>query len=394
MRRDTSGSRRNFLIDLIRSEQANAGNGKLSHFAADLSLLGPVVPTLNRTAQDALIAQCIEWHYWQPTNYAGPQFFVQSGNTLQYTTAEGAQLPGAQHRAASYVEKWLMPVATDHGMTSFPSFGTAFDQWNVATGTGNSVANAIDAAKTQLFVGQGGNDDYQGGTADDLFFAGAGADLIKGGAGDDRLYGGAGADTLTGGGGDDQLFGGADADVYVFAGSFGADTITDTGHDGSISVAGLNTINGTGAFKTSGSTWQSHDGQVVYALADSGTGKTDLVIAVASAGATGRIVVRDWAEGRMGISLGTTPLPQPIDQSYTGDYLKRQSNGPTFSTPSPTTLPALVRRPMRRTGWWAASGTTTSRAWAATILWRAGPRHPGRRYWRQATGNVPGAAAP
>ena len=86
-------------------------------------------------------------------------------------------------------------------------------------------------------------------------------------------------------------------------------------------------LSGTGAFKTSGSTWQSHDGQVVYALADSGTGKTDLVVAVASAGATGRIVVRDWAEGWLGISLGTIPLPQPIDQAYTGDYLKSQSNG-------------------------------------------------------------------
>jgi Ca2+-binding RTX toxin-like protein len=318
----TKGSSRNFLLDLIRSEQSSSGTGKLSKFSIDLGKISASVASLSVAAQDALIAQCIEWYYRQPENYTGPQFYTVSGNTLQYSTAQGVQ-----SKAAAYVEKWLTPVATDHGMTSFPSFGTAFDQWNVATGTGNSVANAVDAAKTQLFVGQGGNDDYQGGTADDLFFAGAGADLIKGGAGDDRLYGGAGADTLTGGGGDDQLFGGADADVYVFAGSFGADTITDTGHDGSISVAGLNTLSGTGAFKTSGSTWQSHDGQVVYALADSGTGKTDLVVAVASAGATGRIVVRDWAEGRMGISLGTTSLPQPIDQGYTGDYLKRQSNG-------------------------------------------------------------------
>lgn len=41
---------KNFLIDLIRSEQANIGNGKLSHFAADLHRLGQDLTGLNETA--------------------------------------------------------------------------------------------------------------------------------------------------------------------------------------------------------------------------------------------------------------------------------------------------------------------------------------------------------
>jgi Ca2+-binding RTX toxin-like protein len=315
------------LAHLYNTQVAATSVPLLDRFAADVLRIGVTAESGSQAAmQKALAAAAMGYYYFSEPQQA-TQFFTLTGNTLQCTTAQGAALPGVENRASTYIEKWLGPVANDHGEFYFPSFGTAYQQWNVATGTGNSVANAVDASKTQLFVGQGGNDDYQGGTADDLFFAGAGADLIKGGAGDDRLYGGAGADTLTGGAGDDQLFGGAGTDTYSFAGSFGADTITDTGHDGSISVAGLNTINGAGAFKTSGSTWQSHDGQVVYALADSGTGKTDLVVAVASAGATGRIVVRDWAEGRLGISLGTTPVPQAVERNFTGDYLKQESNG-------------------------------------------------------------------
>jgi Ca2+-binding RTX toxin-like protein len=326
---DTAKStQKNFLVDLIRSEQSSAvGAGKLTHFAADLQTFGASSSGLSVVAQDALIAQTIEWYYYQGSTYVGQQFFAQSANTLQYTTARGAGLPGVQNRSSTYVEKWLAPIANDHGEFYFPSFGTAYQQWNVSTGTAGSLAVAIDAAKTQIFVGQSGNDDYQGGTADDLFFAGAGADALTGGAGDDRLYGGAGNDTLTGGAGDDQLFGGTGTDVYSFAGSFGADTISDTSYDGTIWFNGLGAITGSGAYKTSATSWQSPDGQVVYALADSGTGNTDLVIAVASAGATGRIVVRDWAESRLGISLGTTPPPMPIDQAYTGDYLKSESNG-------------------------------------------------------------------
>lgn len=327
---DTATSReRNFLTDLVRSEQSSAvGAGKLSHFAADLQALGANSSGLSVAAQDALIAQTIEWYYWQGTNYGGQQSFaVSSGNTLQYTTARGAALPGNQNRASSYVDKWLGPIANDHGEFYFPSFGTAYQQWNVATGTGNAIANAIDAGKTQLFIGQGGNDDYQGGAADDLFFAGSGNDALRGGQGDDRLYGGAGNDSLEGGSGSDNLQGGADLDTYTFAGAFGADTVLDSDYSGAVVVAGLSTLNGSGAVKTSASTWETHGGQVKYTRIDGAAGKADLEITVASVGATGSILLRDWVDGRLGINLGSTLVAAPYSQVLVGDYIKKGSNG-------------------------------------------------------------------
>ncbi|MBY5934055.1 hypothetical protein KUV51_13685 [Tateyamaria omphalii] len=64
-----------------------------------------------------------------------------------------------------------------------------------------------------------GNDERNGGTADDF---------IDGLAGDDTLYGREGSDTLSGGAGDDELRGGAGLDTYVFELGWGQDTIFDT----------------------------------------------------------------------------------------------------------------------------------------------------------------------
>ena len=320
---------RNFVRDLIRSEQLRPGAGKLSKFALDLGKLAPVTTTLTGAAQDTLIAQSIEWYYWQGSGYAGQEFFAVSANTLQYTTAQGAALPLAQNRARTFVEKWLAPVANAHGEFYFPAFGTAYDQWNVATGSGDSVASAVDAAKTQIFIGQAGADDYQGGTRNDLFFAGAGSDRLRGGAGNDRLYGGAGADTLEGGAGDDWLYGGGvDFDTYTFAGDFGVDTLVEPDGSGAISVAGLGVFGGaTAVIKTEADAWRSHGGQVTYARAVTAPGKADLTIRVASPGATGSIVVRDWQEGWLGITLGNNVAPTPVERVYTGDYQKSQVNG-------------------------------------------------------------------
>ena len=173
-----SSNDRNLLIDLIRSEQ---GSGKkLSHFAADLNKFGSNSAGLNSAAQDALIAQNIEWYYWQGSKYAGQDFFTQTGSLLQYTTAQGAGLPGAQNRAASYVQRWLTPIANDHGEFYSPGLGIAA-QWNVAT-DGAVVATAIDADKSQVFIGLSGSDRFTGGNQGDVFFAGMGNDTLDGGA--------------------------------------------------------------------------------------------------------------------------------------------------------------------------------------------------------------------
>lgn len=127
------------MIDLIRSDETTLGNGKLSHFGADLNKLGTNIAGLNKAAQDAIIAQGIEWYYWQSTDYAGQEFFTQTGALLQYTiaksdtNADGTSLTSL-NKADLYTRPWIQAIAAEHGMGSaaFPAFGTAYDQWNVA----------------------------------------------------------------------------------------------------------------------------------------------------------------------------------------------------------------------------------------------------------------------
>ena len=86
-----------------------------------------------------------------------------------------------------------------------------------------------------LLEGNDGNDDLKGGAGVDVLVGGDGDDTLDGGADNDRLFGGNNNDTLKGEGGDDLLVGGAGnddlqggagRDTYIFAGAFGADTIT------------------------------------------------------------------------------------------------------------------------------------------------------------------------
>lgn len=208
---------RNFLIDLIRSEQQTPDNSKLDHFAADLNKLGTNIAGLNQAAQKALIAQGIEWYYWQGasanTTYTGQEFFTQSGTLLQYTTAQGAELQGAQNKALPYVKAWLDSAlgSVQNGtlLVATPDY-TRFAQWNVNTGATGVSAAALDPAKTQIFIGQGGADSFAGGNA---------ADLLFGGAGDDTLIGNTGNDTLLGGSG---------VDTYQFSAAWGKDLIADS----------------------------------------------------------------------------------------------------------------------------------------------------------------------
>jgi len=112
---------------------------------------------------------------------------------------------------------------------------------------GGGADRLFGAAGNDILNGSGGNDTLNGGTGYDVLnggtgydklFAGAGLDHLNGGRGADGLYGGAGNDILNGGGGNDTLNGGNGNDVlnggtgydrFVFAGSFGHDTITHFG---------------------------------------------------------------------------------------------------------------------------------------------------------------------
>jgi Protein of unknown function (DUF2974) len=148
-----SSADRNFLIDLIRSEQTTPANGKLTHFAADLNKLGTNIAGLNKAAQDALIAQGIEWYYWQGTDYAGQEFFTQTGELLQYTpnNADDTSTNKSANKAFQYVTTWLDPLIQASGGYNVTY---NYDQWSVAAGTSGSTATARNASKTQIYIGQ------------------------------------------------------------------------------------------------------------------------------------------------------------------------------------------------------------------------------------------------
>ncbi|MCF8198712.1 MAG: VCBS domain-containing protein [Sulfuritalea sp.] len=210
-----SSDQQNLLINLIRSEQsAAAGQGKLTHMAADFQKLGASIAGLDIKAQDALIAQAIEWYYWKGADYAGEEFFTRTGELLQY------EVDPSHVKAFRYVDPWLDPIAKAHGEEFLYRTVADYEQWNVSAGSSGVTATARDATKTQIFLGTAGADNFTGGQEKDILFGGADADTLNGGGGDDRLYGGKGNDTLIGGDG---------FDTYVINSGDGTDTIIDSG---------------------------------------------------------------------------------------------------------------------------------------------------------------------
>ena len=279
-----TGDKQDYLVKLVRNEVGTPQvpkNGMLTHFANDLQKLGTNLAGLNKAAQDALIAQGIEWYYWQGTDYAGQEFFTQTGELLQYTTANGAGLADAQNKSASYIAAWLTPIANTHGEFYFPAFGTAYDQWNVSAGSAGVTATAKDATKSQIYIGQGGADTFTGGNLSDVIFAGAGNDILDGGTGSDKLYGGAGTDT------------------YSFTGAWGTDQIIDADSLGQIKIDS-DTL--SGGKSVSKGIWVSQDNKYGFAKVDKGGGKTDLVI-VRAGSADNVVTIKDFKAGDLGLNL-------------------------------------------------------------------------------------------
>ncbi len=289
---------KNFLIDLIRSEQsAVVGQGKLSHFAADLQKLGTNIAGLNQQAQDALIAQGIEWYYWQSTDYAGPAFFIRTGESLQYTTAMGAGLAGALNKAAAYIGKWLSPIVNDHGAFYSTAIAT-YDQWNVVTSGSGATATAERPNKTQIFIGAAGADTFTGGDLRDVMFAGAGADTLSGGGGDDDLNGGADNDIMNGGAGFDR---------YRIEGS---DTVQDS--DG---IGSLQTKSGV---RITGAVEKRSDGSYAF-LSDptiTVTRASDLTLTLADGTA---VTVKNFKDGDLGINVSDAGRKPVTDRTILGD---------------------------------------------------------------------------
>ncbi len=99
-----------------------------------------------------------------------------------------------------------------------------------------------------IFGGEG-NDTLYGDAGNDTLYGNEGNDTLYGGAGNDTLYGNDSDDILNGGAGNDILYGGEGNDTYVFAKSYGSDTIIDADGLNTLRFKGLNPsdilVNGT-----------------------------------------------------------------------------------------------------------------------------------------------------
>ena len=103
--------------------------------------------------------------------------------------------------------------------------------------TGGKGADTLyGGADDDTLSGGTGSDRLYGGTGNDILNGNRGNDRLRGGDGDDQLFGllnrdhlegGAGNDLLDGGEARDWLFGGAGADTFVFAATYGTDSIED-----------------------------------------------------------------------------------------------------------------------------------------------------------------------
>jgi hypothetical protein len=206
---------------------------------------------------------------------------------------------------------------------------------------GNDEGTVIQGTDETRFgdhlYGGGGNDTVKGDKGADWLEGNAGNDSLQGGEGNDTLWGGAGADTLEGGTGSDFLKGGAGRDVYVFNGAWSADTIDDSDGDGVLSVEGFAAFDGSGAKRTSADSnvWQTDDKRVTYVVIPVDATHKHLSITVqydtnndglfdAGYGMT----IRNWSDGRLGISLGGD-LAAPPDEVliFNGDFAKTVEDG-------------------------------------------------------------------
>ncbi|MFS2036833.1 calcium-binding protein [Polaromonas sp. CT11-55] len=301
---DVLGNKQVIITKLIRNEVGVrddsgtqvllAANDMLTHFANDLGKLGANMAGLNQAAQDAILAQDIEWYYWQGTDYAGQEFFSQTGELLQYTSAQGAGLINAQNKALSYVRPWL-------NFVSDGAFGgsVTYGQWNVIAGSSGSTATAKDVAKSQIFIGGTGGDTFTGGNKSDAFYASAGDDSLNGGASDNA---------------NDWLSGGAGNDTYKFTGAFGSDVVIDSDGRGSIEVDGVTLQGGK---KLDDNSWYNKEQGFVFVLLGSGADKSLLIRRDSS---LNYIRVQGWQNGQLGLTMDSTlaELPEVV-KIFLGD---------------------------------------------------------------------------
>ncbi|WP_233403216.1 calcium-binding protein [Xanthomonas hortorum] len=146
--------------------------------------------------------------------------------------------------------------------------------------------------------------DYVGSDFDvrsDVVVALHGSNTIAVGGGDDLVLGGDGDEDISGGSGNDRLYGGAGFDTYRFLTDdsllVSADRIYDSGGDGTLYV---DNVAVTAGVRLSETTWRDASGKLTLTWYPAASG--GLVVKNLASGDT--ILVEQWQNGQLGISLG------------------------------------------------------------------------------------------
>lgn len=190
--------------------------------------------------------------------------------------------------------------------------------------------------------GGGGSDTIHLGQGSDYANGGDANDALYGESGEDELVGGIGDDLIVGGTQNDLLVGGEGFDTYAFVTSdFGSgssasqDVIRDSDGQGKITFNGLQIgqdLPGTDSVRRvspQGYYWETSDEQFnILVNEPNAEGKRQLIIVHRASG--GRIVVNDWANGDLGITipdLGVPGTPEnPIPQTNGDDLIGKDGD--------------------------------------------------------------------
>jgi len=311
-RSDQDADNENFLNRLLKqqlSDGVTPGTGLVDRFAADvLTLVGAsgLVQT-QENVRDALIVAAMEYYYFKDPASATALFTVSNGGIHFKYSDIGASQYKSLPRLRAAVTGLL-------GSAEQSLAGALVDKnaWHIQEGSNPLVwtANVSDPQ----------NDAAIGGSGVDTLNAGAGNDVLVGLGGDDQLTGGQGSDTLMGGAGND---------TYYFNAGDGSDVVLDAGGSGTLKF-GASQQEISGGLKAGDNYWVTDPTASGEHFTFSLSGGNTLVIG--RAGSTDTIVVRNWSNTQLGITLSDTPvsLPPPTT-TLTGDYGKLlSSNGVTY----------------------------------------------------------------
>src|SRR5690606_5192987 len=191
----------------------------------------------------------------------------------------------------------------------------------ITFGTNNDdLIDGAEGSNVDRLYGDKGNDALNGFDGNDYLEGGIGNDVLNGGDGDDQLVGGHGDDVLEGGEGKDTLEGGIGNDTYIFNGSFGFDEIKDQDGIGSI-VINNQTIGEVKLVDGTDTIYRSADGNIDVLRINEGSSTTLMLSHRAGGvGDGGIVVIRDWSEGDLGITLNNeVETPTPPAQTFIGN---------------------------------------------------------------------------